>query len=254
MVTVLRVAPGPLPPCCAARATCRSRMTIAERWSTRRARRAACARSRRWPTPTWARSARYQGLHGGGGPGELPGLPASARTPCSGCGCSATWASACSGIGAYESGAARLRDRGRLEHQLPGAHQRGARAHGPGVVGGQPDGVRAPAGAGGGRRATACRRAWRRTSTSRRASGMARFGRSKRAKEFLSAGLRLAEEHRLNVWYFKFESELKALEALDAAEPSRLASPNSPRRRRTTGRRRLKKWRSGSASTPSRAS
>jgi hypothetical protein len=50
------------------------------------------------------------------------------------------------------------------------------------------------------------------------AVGMARFGRRKRAREFLGAGLKLAEEHRLNVWYFKFESELKALDALDAAE------------------------------------
>jgi tetratricopeptide (TPR) repeat protein len=47
--------------------------------------------------------------------------------------------------------------------------------------------------------------------------GMVRFGRLKRAKEFLSAGLRVSEEHRLNVWYFKFESELKALEAKEAA-------------------------------------
>jgi tetratricopeptide (TPR) repeat protein len=60
--------------------------------------------------------------------------------------------------------------------------------------------------------------------------GLARFGRFKRAKELLSAGLRLAEEHRLNVWYFKFESELKALEAqqaspsLEAREPD-LATP-----------------------------
>jgi len=58
--------------------------------------------------------------------------------------------------------------------------------------------------------------------------GMARFGRQKRAKEFLSAGLRLAEEHRLNVWYFKFENQLKALEAaaetLEAREP-KLATP-----------------------------
>jgi tetratricopeptide (TPR) repeat protein len=48
--------------------------------------------------------------------------------------------------------------------------------------------------------------------------GMARFGRRKRAREFLSAGLQLAEEHRLNVWYFKLESELKALEAVEATE------------------------------------
>jgi tetratricopeptide (TPR) repeat protein len=48
--------------------------------------------------------------------------------------------------------------------------------------------------------------------------GMSRFGRQKRAKEFLSAGLRLAEEHRLNLWYFKFETQLKTLEASAAAE------------------------------------
>jgi tetratricopeptide (TPR) repeat protein len=56
-------------------------------------------------------------------------------------------------------------------------------------------------------------------------TGLARFGRFKRAKELLSVGLRLAEEHRLNVWYFKFENELKALEiaqaspAIEAREP-----------------------------------
>jgi hypothetical protein len=57
--------------------------------------------------------------------------------------------------------------------------------------------------------------------------GMARFGRLKRAKEFLGAGLRLAEEHRLNVWYFRFENELKAVAALEAAEPREpeLATP-----------------------------
>jgi tetratricopeptide (TPR) repeat protein len=47
--------------------------------------------------------------------------------------------------------------------------------------------------------------------------GFARFSRFKRAKELLGAGLRLAEEHRLNVWYFKFENELKALEALETS-------------------------------------
>ena len=55
--------------------------------------------------------------------------------------------------------------------------------------------------------------------------GMARFGRAKRAREFLGAGLRLAEEHRLNVWYFKFESELKALDVLDVAEPIQAREP-----------------------------
>jgi tetratricopeptide (TPR) repeat protein len=55
--------------------------------------------------------------------------------------------------------------------------------------------------------------------------GMARFGRPKRAKELLGAGLRLAEEHRLNVWYFKFENQLKALEASAAAETPEAREP-----------------------------
>ena len=55
--------------------------------------------------------------------------------------------------------------------------------------------------------------------------GMARFGRRKRAREFLGAGLKLAEEHRLNVWYFKLESELKTLEVLDAAENTEAREP-----------------------------
>jgi tetratricopeptide (TPR) repeat protein len=55
--------------------------------------------------------------------------------------------------------------------------------------------------------------------------GMARFGRQNRAKEFLSAGLRLAEEHRLNLWYFKFESQLTELEALKASETLKAREP-----------------------------
>jgi hypothetical protein len=46
-------------------------------------------------------------------------------------------------------------------------------------------------------------------------SGLARFGRRKRAQEILQAGLRLSEEHRLNAWYFKFEREIAALDASD---------------------------------------
>jgi tetratricopeptide (TPR) repeat protein len=42
--------------------------------------------------------------------------------------------------------------------------------------------------------------------------GLARFGRRKRALEFLQAGLRLAEAHRLNAWYFRFEREIAAME------------------------------------------
>jgi hypothetical protein len=51
--------------------------------------------------------------------------------------------------------------------------------------------------------------------------GMTRFGLYKRAREFLGAGLRLAEEHRLNVWYFRFERELTALAGLEASEARR---------------------------------
>jgi tetratricopeptide (TPR) repeat protein len=55
--------------------------------------------------------------------------------------------------------------------------------------------------------------------------GLARFGRRKRAREFLCGGLSHAEEHRLNVWYFKFENELKALDALEAAETHEAREP-----------------------------
>ena len=56
--------------------------------------------------------------------------------------------------------------------------------------------------------------------------GMRRFGLHKRARDFLDAGLHLAEAHRLNVWYFKLEGELKALDTLDAAEATRAREPD----------------------------
>jgi hypothetical protein len=56
--------------------------------------------------------------------------------------------------------------------------------------------------------------------------GMSRFGLRKRARDFLGAGLKLAEEHRLNVWYFKFEKELQALDVLDAAETIEAREPD----------------------------
>jgi hypothetical protein len=59
--------------------------------------------------------------------------------------------------------------------------------------------------------------------------GLARFGRYKRAKGLLSAGQQLAEEHGLNVWYFKFESELAAVEAAEAgAAKNREPETTSP--------------------------
>jgi hypothetical protein len=59
--------------------------------------------------------------------------------------------------------------------------------------------------------------------------GMARFGRYKRAREFFTGGLQFSEEHRLNVWYFKFEREVKALEGLEASEARQpeLATPTT---------------------------
>jgi tetratricopeptide (TPR) repeat protein len=52
-------------------------------------------------------------------------------------------------------------------------------------------------------------------------TGLARFGRQKRAQEILQAGLRLSEEHHLNAWYFKFERELVALETSDRNQTRR---------------------------------
>jgi tetratricopeptide (TPR) repeat protein len=57
--------------------------------------------------------------------------------------------------------------------------------------------------------------------------GVARFGRFNRAKELLNAGLRLAEEHRLNVWYFKFENELTVLEAAQTSSTTEAREPES---------------------------
>jgi hypothetical protein len=58
---------------------------------------------------------------------------------------------------------------------------------------------------------------------------MARFGRRKRSTELLQAGLRLAEEHHLNAWYFRFEKELEALQAGEqaAAQEAIPATPTS---------------------------
>jgi hypothetical protein len=41
--------------------------------------------------------------------------------------------------------------------------------------------------------------------------GLARFGKTSRAREALRAGLELAEKHRLNAWYFKLEQALEQL-------------------------------------------
>jgi hypothetical protein len=42
-------------------------------------------------------------------------------------------------------------------------------------------------------------------------TGLARFGQTGRARTALTAGLDLAERHRLNAWYFKIEAAIKEL-------------------------------------------
>ena len=50
-------------------------------------------------------------------------------------------------------------------------------------------------------------------------TGLARFGQAGRAAEAFTAGLALAETHRLNAWYFKIEQALREL-ASEAHEPT----------------------------------
>jgi tetratricopeptide (TPR) repeat protein len=49
--------------------------------------------------------------------------------------------------------------------------------------------------------------------------GLARFGRKNRASELLAEGQQLAERHRLNAWYFRFEQALRELDSNLAREP-----------------------------------
>lgn len=50
--------------------------------------------------------------------------------------------------------------------------------------------------------------------------GLARFDQITRARHILTAGMELAESHRLNAWYFRFESALANLEQSEASEPA----------------------------------
>lgn len=50
-------------------------------------------------------------------------------------------------------------------------------------------------------------------------SGLARFGRTARARELLADGQQLAERHRLNAWYFRFDRALGELQSSEAREP-----------------------------------
>jgi tetratricopeptide (TPR) repeat protein len=56
--------------------------------------------------------------------------------------------------------------------------------------------------------------------------GMARFGSLRRSRDYLTRALALAEEHRLNTWYFRIERVLRALAACPDAE---MKVPPTPR-------------------------
>ncbi len=55
--------------------------------------------------------------------------------------------------------------------------------------------------------------------------GLARFGQMSRGRQMLTAGMALAETHRLNAWYFRFERVLTNLDACEspAAEAATVA-------------------------------
>ncbi|HEY7635180.1 MAG TPA: hypothetical protein VH763_06530 [Gemmatimonadales bacterium] len=59
-------------------------------------------------------------------------------------------------------------------------------------------------------------------------SGMARFGQTARARELLTTGMGVAEEHHLNTWFFRFERVLTGLESGKAPEPYRPTQPAAP--------------------------
>jgi hypothetical protein len=52
-------------------------------------------------------------------------------------------------------------------------------------------------------------------------TGLARFGQTARARELLTTGMGVAEEHSLNTWFFRFERVLANLESGTTSEPHR---------------------------------
>jgi hypothetical protein len=52
-------------------------------------------------------------------------------------------------------------------------------------------------------------------------TGLARFGQTARARELLTTGMGVAEEHNLNTWFFRFERVLAGLESGTTPEPHR---------------------------------
>jgi len=59
-------------------------------------------------------------------------------------------------------------------------------------------------------------------------TGLARFGQTARARELLTTGMGVAEEHHLNAWFFRFERVLAGLETGKAPEPHRPPQPATP--------------------------
>jgi hypothetical protein len=58
--------------------------------------------------------------------------------------------------------------------------------------------------------------------------GLARFGRFGRARDLLTAGLKLAETHQLNAWYFRMESALTGLGDCETREPEPTVLADEP--------------------------
>lgn len=57
------------------------------------------------------------------------------------------------------------------------------------------------------------------------ATGLARFGQHGRARDAFTAGLKLAEENRLNAWYFKIEQALENLSKLQEQAEEKQKTP-----------------------------
>ncbi|HSJ75302.1 MAG TPA: hypothetical protein VK899_03840, partial [Gemmatimonadales bacterium] len=55
-------------------------------------------------------------------------------------------------------------------------------------------------------------------------AGLALFGQTKRAQIFFATALQLAEQHKLNAWYFKIEDAIRRLS--EAAEKPEAALPS----------------------------
>jgi hypothetical protein len=58
--------------------------------------------------------------------------------------------------------------------------------------------------------------------------GLARFGRFGRARDLLNAGLKLAETHQLNAWYFRLDAALAGLSDCEAREPEAAVPVDEP--------------------------